>query len=517
VRRPPRFRRGDPPLKDAQMTTTDPAVDALAEWNWQPQPAAQALLNELVSHFLDNCPAAAELSRRMTADTGTRFFDWIDCLALPDAGGIRERLEATGYEPTQRDGLASNMVALHHPGALFPHVVLSDQPVMSIAVKVDSVTDFASAHTIATGSDGPGVGRTMGAPFSQLRTLCAAIDKPANAELGGETPDDPRFELWAIERRGYNGHAPGADDPDRLAKVLQHREAIIRRQRDFQAETGDYTVGGPADQKAFEHMWSILDAAIADLGRDTACELFFEGERIYWENTNRAGQIQHLRQNRLGLGWANHDHHTYRCGRENYVSTIKTFEKLGFFCRERFYAGEEAGWGAQVLEQPVCGIVIFADVDMTPEELAGDFAHDGFAQKKDDATVGLWVRLHGEAIHQAGMHHLECMFDHHALVKQLKDEAGIGTMDPFTTFPYLRQAFTEGEMKAVEPGRIEHLLREGRIDAEQAERFRTKGALHSHLENLERNDGFKGFNQQGVSDIIARTDPRRAQAVGTGG
>ena len=26
---------------------------------------------------------------------------------------------------------------------------------------------------------------------------------------------------------------------------------------------------------------------------------------------------------------------------------------------------------------------------------------------------------------------------------------------------------------------------------------------------LERNEGYKGFNQTGVSDIISRTDPRR--------
>jgi hypothetical protein len=42
------------------------------------------------------------------------------------------------------------------------------------------------------------------------------------------------------------------------------------------------------------------------------------------------------------------------------------------------------------------------------------------------------------------------------------------------------------------------------------------GALGSHLENLERNDGFKGFNQKGVSDIIARTDPRRQAAAMAG-
>jgi hypothetical protein len=82
-------------------------------------------------------------------------------------------------------------------------------------------------------------------------------------------------------------------------------------------------------------------------------------------------------------------------------------------------------------------------------------------------------------------------------------------MAPFTNFEFLRQAFTNGEVWQIDPRRIERLLAQGRITSEQAERFRREGALGSHLEILERNDGYKGFNQTGVSDIIARTDPRR--------
>jgi hypothetical protein len=82
-------------------------------------------------------------------------------------------------------------------------------------------------------------------------------------------------------------------------------------------------------------------------------------------------------------------------------------------------------------------------------------------------------------------------------------------MAPFTDFPFLRQAFTRGEMWPVDPKRIDRLVALGRITSEQADHFRREGALGSHLEILERNDGYKGFNQTGVSDIISRTDPRR--------
>jgi hypothetical protein len=107
------------------------------------------------------------------------------------------------------------------------------------------------------------------------------------------------------------------------------------------------------------------------------------------------------------------------------------------------------------------------------------------------------------------MHHLECQFDFDAANEQLAS-SGVASMKPFTDFDYLRQAFTQGEVWPVDPQRIEAALAEGYITADQAEKFRRDGALGSHLEILQRDEGYKGFNQTGVSEIIARTDPRRA-------
>jgi hypothetical protein len=256
---------------------------------------------------------------------------------------------------------------------------------------------------------------------------------------------------------------------------------------------------------------TLFDAAAEDLGPDWACDLFFAAERSYWMGRNRAARVQHERQQRLGLGWANHDHHTYRSSRASFRDLIAVLEGMGFHCRERFYAGHEAGWGAQVLEQPQAGIVVFADVDLSAEELSGDFSHEPLPAREKLGTVGLWCALHGESFLQAGMHHLECQFDFDAARVQLS-EAGIESMAPFTDFSFLRQAFTTGEMWSVDSVRIAKTQASGAITASQAEQFRTVGALGSHLEILERNDGYKGFNQTGVSDIIARTDPRRSGA-----
>ena len=42
--------------------------------------------------------------------------------------------------------------------------------------------------------------------------------------------------------------------------------------------------------------------------------------------------------------------------------------------------------------------------------------------------------------------------------------------------------------------------------------WRSNGPIGSHLENLRRKGGFKGFNQHAVSIIIAETDPRKQAA-----
>ena len=463
--------------------------DALTRFHWEPQPEAQKLVNELLEAFLDRNSAAAELAEAMKNESATRFADWIDTIFVPASKhNIIERLEEVGYEPFETELAADVEACWYHPGGLFPMIATLNENMHNVALKVESVADFLAAHHVPITEETIG-----GEPLERTRWACAFAEDGA--------------ELWVIERHGYKGMAETNDPPALRVAALKHLERFRTRKRDF-------GVGPQADQRGIDEAHRLVDEAIEEIGRDWACDLFFAAERDYWMRRNTAARVQKARQDRLGLGWGNHDHHTYRGGRGNYARVVALFEKMGFYCRERFYAGIEAGWGAQVLEQPVTGIVIFFDVDMSPDEIRGDFPHEGFGghgftDKEDLGTIGLWVELHGESLLQAGMHHLEAMFDWHALVEQLETEADIKTMAPFTTFPYLRQAFTQGEMWPVEPARLEALVNKGHLTNEQADRFRLDGALGSHLENLERNDGFRGFNQQGVSDIISRTDARK--------
>lgn len=474
-----------------EMTSsTARSSSSRAAFQWQRYPGAEALVARFTTAALEAHPFAAELARRMTAETGTRFGDWIDHLVVTDREGLATELEAAGYRRDPLHIYAVGVPVLTHEGGVFPRIALAPgtgPSVREVALKVESIADFSRAHDLGL--------EPLGYPLGPYRI--ARVPGP------GETV------LSVVERRGYRGFEPFDSDmaregrmaPQRARDTIAARELWAGRRRRF-----DDDAHGLAHTEALVERVVELCAGSTDL----ATHLIFEGERAYWQARNHAARVQKARQDRLGLGWANHDHHTYRCSRALFPRIIRLFERLGFALRERFHAGEHAGWGAQVLEHPNTGIVIFADLDLAPEEAQVNFTRQSLPPLARPHTVGLWVGLHGESILEAGMHHLEAQFDFDALRDGLQAEAGITTMKPFSDFPFLRQAFTEGEPWPVQPHRADRLLASGAIDAAQHARFLAEGAIGSHLENLERREGYKGFNQQAVSAIIAATDPRLA-------
>ena len=442
-------------------------------FDWSPQVGAEATVSRLLDLFMQKSKASEDFAKRMRRESGTRFRDWVDFIEVPEDSDLTSELEANGF--TCIPSRESEQVWVHEEG-LFPEIVLSGRTNMRVGIKVDSVAKFLCTWRMKTDHV------IDGEPFSLIRRSMIF--------------SDPGAELWVIERYGSRSFDIPDYDPAKAIKGVSHLESMRRRPRDFQED---------------DHAWAILnamvDAAITDIGVHQTCAYFFLAEREYWESRNNAAQFQKKRQDLLGLGWANHDHHTFRSSRAGFPKLIALLEKLGFECRERFYAGEQAGWGAQVLEQKECHFTVFADVDMSPEEVAGDFAHQVFKPHDYLGTVGLWVGLHGESVLQAGMHHLECQFDFEALRDQM-EAAGFACMDPFTDWDYLKQQFTVGERWEVSESRVNRLVESDMITGPQATQFLSQGAIGSHLENLERHGGYKGFNQSGVSDIISRTDPR---------
>jgi hypothetical protein len=443
------------------------------QFDWPLAFDAEKFLRQRMNSFLDRNSFARQLAGRMRDETGTDFFEWIDHFVL--SADDEPPLQALGMTAERVENVGGETV-LHHPRATLPRIVLAAKPgQMGIALHPEFVAEFVAAHSLP--------GPIEGEPYARFRKVFVSEENGARLE--------------AVERNAYRGFVPAPLHSTDLKNMVEARDLWRTRCRHTSSSA-----------KGFQAASAVLDKVLERVGQDLACHYFFQEERRYWESRNRAAQVQKRRQDSLGLGWGNHDHHTFRCSREHFVDAVDFLTRLGFAKRERFYAGAEAGWGAQIAEQSTTGIVVFADVDLRPEETEVDFSSQRLAPASALGTVGLWVGLHGESMLEAGMHHLEARFDFDLLRTQLEGQ-GVRTMKPFSNFEFLRQAFTEGERWPVAPERIEKLRLDGLITVEQAERFLREGALGSHLENLQRRGGFKGFNQNAVSVIISATDPRK--------
>jgi hypothetical protein len=456
-------------------------IDSLEqnEFDWPLAYEAEKLLRQFIRLFLEQNEVATRLAGEMQQRTGTDFYEWVDHFTLSTEHA--EELRAVGLVREEVEAPANTEV-YYHPRAMMPRVLLrsgdsSGAIPASLAIRTESLRDLLARQNLVTEIDGD-----VGAGLRQ-----ALISEKANHRLLG------------VERLGYHGFVIDRPTPDRVEAVLKVRELWKARKRIFSD-----------DADGVSHALNLQEEAIRLVGQDVACDLFFAEERSYWESRNRAGQIQKRRQDSLGLGWSNHDHHTFRSSRRFFADLIEFLLRFGFQKRERYYAGAQAGWGAQILEHSLTGITVFADVDLMPQETRIDFSTERLPDAPRLSTVGLWCGLHGDSFLQAGMHHLEARFDFSLLRNQLATE-GITTMNPFSDFPFLKQAFTEAERWPVAPERVKALLSEKLITEDQADGFIKNGAVGSHLENLQRKGGFKGFNQKSVSVIIEATDPRARQ------
>lgn len=445
---------------------------------WHCQKEAYDLIDRVLEDAKSKNHFLKKLEQELLVQTSTRLFDWIDHVEIGYSDALYSELIKAGF---QQVVVGARVRVFDHPAAKLPLVVLKDHALTfcAISIGVERIADFLLVRGMSATIEGE--------PFSHFRR--AAVSK----EQG--------VFVYVVERRGSLTVTCEPSSSQALHNYCLALQKWQTRARAFDDETEE----AEAMQQTLELAQELVDL----VGPSMSACIVLEVERAYWQAKNRAGQLQKNRQDSLGMGWANHDHHTFRSSRKNFKNLVRLFEILGFTCRERFYAGKEAGWGAQVMEHATARLVLFLDVDLAPDEVQIDFAHIALGEDKKLGTIGLWCALHGESILKAGMHHLEAQFHFDKLGEDLAKE-GVAMMAPFTNLAYLRQAFSVGELWPVAPSRVHKLREKGAITDEQAARFVSSGALGSHLENLERKEGYKGFHQQSVSDIIHRTDPRGA-------
>jgi hypothetical protein len=303
---------------------------------WECQPKAEALILRIVDQACRSNAFIGDLQKELLLHTNTRLFDWLDYVVTNSQEGLLER----GFETLK---VMAEYRIYHHPGAQLPKVVVQEHAGLGLGIKVESISDFLLVRGIS--------GEIEGTPLSGFRRCLIS--------------NESGVSLFAVERRGTQAMEPTMMSGEELELAILAREKWGSRPRSLNNE-----------DEAMIQTIALGEEIVKMVGEDMAAWIVLECERKYWEARNRAGQLQKDRQDALGMGWANHDHHTFRSSRKHFSHLVQFFEMLGFHCRERFYAGKEAGWGAQVMENPRCGLVLFLDVDLAPNELEVDFAHE---------------------------------------------------------------------------------------------------------------------------------------------
>lgn len=432
---------------------------------WLPQPEAEAALRRWLDEGLTLNAAARGFRERLLDSTGIRLRDLLDHVSFRDDVTARHA-EAEGWAESE-PGVWRN------GSGLFPPHVRGGADILWL--RVESVERFLAANGVDAAIEGE--------PLGPLRR---AIAFPGEGVAVG-----------VVERNGSAAFAPGPDDPAerRAARIVLQRFRSRRRAFDTVEQGLAFTE-------------AMVDGAVGELGPHRACALWLMAERDYWLARCHAARVQKARQDAAGVGFANIDHHTYDSSRAHYAWTIRILEKLGYELREMLYAGDMAGWGSQVLEQPAIGSTIFADVDLAPHEVELDFAHEPLPPLERHRRAGILCALHGESILEQGLNHVALFYDQKRLRAQLAG-LGIRTMEPFSDMPHLYQELTHGDWAAVDPARVDALEAGGHLPADEAERIRLEGAIITHLENIERNDGYKGFNKPGIDGVLKKLDPRR--------
>jgi hypothetical protein len=442
------------------------------DFDWGLYRDAEKFLLQHINTFLSKNTPAKKLAQRIEANTSTRFADWIDHMVLPVKKSLTNALKTMGYEKITT-ATPDGTKAYRHKKAIFFPVLVSESDIWELALKPENIDAFVKTFK--------GKIQVQGKKYAPYRRVVLYAK--------------PGYHLTAVERRGTSAFMVENNGQD-IGAYRQALQLFLKRKRTFNDE-----------HKGLLEVDRLIRSVIKTLSPARTADAFFRAERIYWQQRNSIAQYQRQRQDIFGLGWGNHDHHTYRSSRQNFIFLTRICKRLGFSFRERFFAGEMAGWGAQVLEHPDCNIVVFADVDLTKRERDTDFAHKGLKQIQKFGTVGLWVSLHGESILQSGLHHLAGRYYFSRLKRDL-NKANFVIMQPFSDFSFLKQAFTKGEPWKVARKRLDSLLRRGILTQDQSNTFSRSGAIGSHLENIQRAQGFKGFNQDSVSAILQATDPR---------
>jgi len=207
-------------------------------FDWPLAYEAEKLLRERIASFLERSTFAQRLAARMTQETGTDFFEWIDHLVLSADG--ENALRETGFVRDDRAETRNGATVYEHPQATLPRVMLRKGQRRSpsvIALRPEFIADFMARHNLS--------GEPEGEPFSRYRPVVVA--------------DENGVQLEAVERRAYRGFVPAPLQPADLKAILKAKELWQTRPRLFRNDAE----GFQAADKILQRVLALVGPGLA--------------------------------------------------------------------------------------------------------------------------------------------------------------------------------------------------------------------------------------------------------------
>src|SRR5438067_225748 len=140
---------------DRDQRITNRASASGQNFDWPLANEAEALLRRQVEVFLEQNAFARQLSHRMSDETGTDFFEWIDHLTI--AAAEEENLKKAGFVPDEHAETPHGEGVYEHPRATLPRVIIdrtNNAPPAVVALRPEYLADFMARHNLSREPEG---------------------------------------------------------------------------------------------------------------------------------------------------------------------------------------------------------------------------------------------------------------------------------------------------------------------------------------------------------------------------
>src|ERR1700730_17182373 len=99
-------------------------TELILPFQWQREPAAEALIEELVEACKASNPSIAAFEKQLIEETSTTLLDWVDHVSVQATSELKQKLERAGFRIV---GAMSHYCIYQQPGAKLPPLLVYDQ------------------------------------------------------------------------------------------------------------------------------------------------------------------------------------------------------------------------------------------------------------------------------------------------------------------------------------------------------------------------------------------------------